>query len=477
MLSRIYFLIFLGSVILINPWGSIFFFTETGRAEIWTYPKIFGVLVIVLSNLIQLTRYRIQSNVRVPIFPGDRIWVGLWLCFIIAAGISTLRSPFPLHSLLGHPVLADGLLYWSLIAGFFISNVLVLRLFPELFKAQLTGLLIGGYIVGLSIIPQIFNWHIDYTLTSGKISDFDDQLLQSSIWQMQMPIGLYSNRGHASFVVASSICLSLAAIFKNWLNGCFWKYAAMLMVIPLLATQTLTSILACLVASIYFLWRQFNQEILQLLQIHRRLIIMLSIVCMATLITIAMQLVWSNQSRLGSISSSYYKFLESLTTGRLYLWFLSWQGIIEQPLSGWGFNGFGIAHLFTGDWSGRLNTYIPDGNQVIRILSIHEYTFDFLNQNNAIISAEVFSHKAHNLLLDLMLSVGLIGTLLYITLLGWAFSLLCQSRFWGLSVIVIVYLVFTQTWFESAQFSHLPWWCLSVGVAARPTKQNCLNLS
>ncbi|MEA5550835.1 hypothetical protein VB713_07580 [Anabaena cylindrica UHCC 0172] len=35
----------------------------------------------------------------------------------------------------------------------------------------------------------------------------------------------------------------------------------------------------------------------------------------------------------------------------------------------------------------------------------------------------------------------------------------CPYR--GIEAVVIVYLAFTLTWFECAQFTHLAWWALS----------------
>lgn len=91
--------------------------------------------------------------------------------------------------------MGDGLLYWLLIAIFTLSNNLLLKLHPELFRSQLQGLIIGGVILALSIFPQVINWRIDYTATSGQL--FQSHILASTIFKNHQPIGLYSHRGHA----------------------------------------------------------------------------------------------------------------------------------------------------------------------------------------------------------------------------------------------------------------------------------------
>ena len=41
-----------------------------------------------------------------------------------------------------------------------------------------------------------------------------------------------------------------------------------------------------------------------------------------------------------------------------------------------------------------------------------------------------------------------------------------RTTFQGIEAVGIAYLVYTFTWYESAQFSHLAWWALSAGLAS-----------
>ncbi len=469
MISILYSFLFAASITLINPWGPILFLSETGRGETWTLPKVLAIVVITTLNLILLVKKKMEEkNLKLCITLNDKVWLGLWLAFLLSATVSTLLSPFSLYSLLGHPVLGDGLLYWILVFTFTVSNAFIIRLEPRIFHAQLRGILAGGSVVGVSIIPQLLDWRIDYTILSGQVSFFDEQLLESSIWKDQMPIGLFSNRGHASFVLASSICLGFAAIASQWLVSRFWKMACLLMFFSLLGTQTLAGILSCIIGTIYLFFQHFPSIVEQALsrRLQRKRVLYFMAVVSALVLLVFFSLNYREYSAM-SREKSMYAFLESIVTGRLYLWSLALKGVAQRPIFGWGLDGFGIAHLFVGDWNERLNSHIPDGTYVTQILNIYEYTFDFLSTDNNVYSGLAFSQKAHTLFLDLTLSIGILGASLYLGLTGYSFWRLSKSKFKLLCVVVLVYLVFTQAWFESAQYTHISWWCLSLGFSTK----------
>jgi hypothetical protein len=59
----------------------------------------------------------------------------------------------------------------------------------------------------------------------------------------------------------------------------------------------------------------------------------------------------------------------------------------------------------------------------------------------------------------------------YLGLLGWCLWQVINSPYRGIEAVVIVYLAFTFTWFECAQFTHLAWWALSyLGISQKELK-------
>ena len=167
-MKHIYTVLFSLSIVLINPIGKM-------RGEIWTQPKLFVILLICIFNVLILWEER--DSLTIP--QSWKINRLLWEIFLGIGLISTITSPFPLRSLFAQEQMGDGLLYWLLIAIFTLSNNLLLRLYPELFRSQLQGLIIGGVILALSIFPQAINWRIDYTATTGQL--FQSHILASTI--------------------------------------------------------------------------------------------------------------------------------------------------------------------------------------------------------------------------------------------------------------------------------------------------------
>lgn len=457
MLSLLYSCLFALSIILINPWANNPDPFGTSRTEIWTHPKIFVVFIIVCLNfgflLIHLWKRKSLS-----LTSNWKIASGLWLFYLGVATLSTILSPFPLHSFWGQTITSDGLLYWVLIAGFVLSNALVLQIKPALLHAQLYGFLLGGIILSISIFPQLVDWRIDYTATSGRISNLAPELLVSGVWKNHTPIGLYSNRGYAAFVLAGIICLGLVSTLRQWIKpNLGWSLSALASV-ALLCTQNRAGMLS-LVAGLIYLIIFYQDRI----RISRNIIVFLLISLLSFLgYVIYRAFITLPVNRIQELSS--HKILEGSLTGRIYLWMLSLKGIAEKPFLGWGFNGFGIAHLFVTDWAGELRSYVPEQPQIAKILKLNEFNFEYLGPDRKYYIGEIIAHKAHNFLLDTVLSVGIVGFICYCILFGFCFWCIVKSPYRGLEVVAVVYLIFAITWFESAQYTHIAWWSLSIGL-------------
>lgn len=434
-LPALYSLLFALSLILINPWGC-------QRGDIWTQPKLLAMHLITTCNSWVLLHQR-QGSLTIP--PTWKVGLGFWILFLGVGLTATRISPFPMRSLWGQSTLGDGWVYWVLLAAFVLSNALVLRLAPALLKPQLYGLLIGGLIVALSIFPQVFDWRIDYTATSGLVSLSNPQMLESTIWQRQMPIGLYSNRGHAAFVLAAVGVLTLLGWRWGWVRPLPATVICILASTGLFYTQVRGGGLALLVGATYLLWHWlWDTSRWWIIQRYG------TTLCFT--------------SCLFAIAALSLKNLEQFSSGRLHLWQLSLRGIAERLLWGWGFDGFGIAFPFVADWTGRHHGYLLEKVAVAQVFKLDDFTFDYQGTDGKLHTGILIANKAHNLLLDTTLSVGVLGLLCYALL--WWFFLKCTVRttLVGIEAVAIAYLVYTLTWYESAQFSHLPWWVLSVGL-------------
>jgi O-antigen ligase len=428
--NRIYTLLFSLSIILINPIGTM-------RGEIWTQPKVFTISLICILNFLILWEDR--DSIKLP--HSWKITRLLWEIFLGIGLIATLASPFPWRSLLGQEQMGDGWLYWLLIAIFTLSNNLLLRLHPELVRSQLQGLVIGGVIVAISIFPQAINWRIDYTATSGQL--LRDNILASTIFQNQQPIGLYSHRGHASFVLAAVAIITLVGWRWQWISNRDAVIANILIIPALLLTQTRAGILAFLVAGVYWFYQSGISKQAR------------SFILCTVLVALLFIGAVSSTRKIETFNRFNFdvttKMIKQLTSDRVYLWELSQRGISKRPLLGWGMNGFGTAypHVINSNW--------------MRITRLGEFSFDYKHSNGQRGTQALITAKAHNLILDTTLSVGILGLFSYLALLALSLWLVINSPYRGIETVAIVYMVFTFTWFECAQFTHIVWWALSIG--------------
>jgi O-antigen ligase len=422
-MKTLYTILFTLSIILINPWGS-------SRGLIWTSPKVFVIWLIVGVNIAILWEQR--KALTIP--RKWKISLIFWTIFLSIGAISTLQSPFPLTSFFGQDQMGDGWLYWLLIAAFTLSNSLLLIVHPQLINSQFQGLLIGGMILSISIFPQMIDWRIDYTATMGQMIGVD--VLASSIFQGQQPIGLYSHRGHAAIVLALIVITTIVGWVGRFTTTKLTAITLILTVPALLLTSTRSAILALMVASAYLLRGKYYKILVGIVPIA---IIAIGIM------TVSRPLDWSKPT------------IAQIMSSRSPMWTLSARGIKKRPLFGWGFDGFGIAY-----------PYIRNPQVTPIVVNLDEFTYDYINIKGEISTREISTYKAHNWILDTTLSVGIFGLLAAMALWGYYVCLALNYSLGGIEAVVIAYLIFTFTWFDCAQYAHIAWWTMSFAGVTYP---------
>jgi O-antigen ligase len=81
-----------------------------------------------------------------------------------------------------------------------------------------------------------------------------DNILVSTIFHEQQPIGLYSHRGHASFVLAAVAILAVVSWKWKWISAGKLLLLLFLIIPALLLTFTRAGVLALIVAGVYWLY-------------------------------------------------------------------------------------------------------------------------------------------------------------------------------------------------------------------------------
>lgn len=152
--------------------------------------------------------------------------------------------------------------------------------------------------------------------------------------------------------------------------------------------------------------------------------------------------------------------LDSLTSNRSELWRQALWAVGQRPLFGCGFDGFGTAQP----------TIHARTDPSIREISAVGDAYYIYSDGEQLREGHIeeFYNKAHNVVLDWLLNVGVTGSVLYAGLLLFLLVVTARSSVAPLEVLTVAYLGFTLTWYDAAQFSYLGWWGLGVGLAFHP---------
>lgn len=474
----VYGALFALSLILINPWG-------TDRGYTWTFPKMMVVLVITLFHVgyllmsaLEERSSRSHTAEKPSTDPPDERWwfaAGLWALFLTVGLAACYFSPVAFAGAMrANFEMGDGWRYFALLAVFTLSNALVLKLKPELFRAQLYGILGGGLILALAVLPQVFDWTIDYTETSGQTTS--EGRLASDMYKVQMPTGFHTSRGHAGFVTSAVALLSLVSLARSWLKPRYAWPLFFVISMAMWASDTRGVYLAYL-AGLVYVGLRFSGRTLS----WQRSGIALALV-VASFLTLggARTLFDAGPFRsfpnLATVltrasseeGSTVVNTAAQLSSGRLEKFEVAVKAIRERPLLGWGFNGFGVSWYYFADWSlpayrAKLATVDGERKNVQRVLNTSRGGFTYIGTDGNEYRGRGYVNKAHNIFLDTAVSVGLLGLLIYMVLACFVIWVGARGLGRGLEVVAVVYIVYGLTWFESAQYSHLTWWALSAG--------------
>ncbi|NJM98041.1 MAG: O-antigen ligase family protein [Phormidesmis sp. RL_2_1] len=363
-----------------------------------------------------------------------------WSVFLTFGLLSTLSSPFPIRSFLGHGITADGWLYWFLLSGFTLTNSLVLQHYHKLFYWQIRGILVGITLIALSAYPQLIDWKIDYTIHSGQLWPETSHVLATAVYRNHQPISLYSHKGIAGFTLALGAVLGLVALRKELLAPIVALVLTALYAVTLSLMQVRGAMLAMLAGWLWIVVTvPYSKRI-------KRTLIILSVIGVISF-------GWATAERRITNAELYASTpleaaLKHFTSDRVYLWQKSWRGFIERPWVGWGFSGYSIVYA---------DRACPKGTS---LTELGDYEAFCQRSTGERLMIPTGSTKAHNLFVDEFLSLGILGANSYFALLV-VYARKSPQRN-GISVpLFVVYLVYTLTWFDCGQISHLGWWALS----------------
>jgi len=448
LLEGVLLLSLLAALTAINPSGQ-------GHAEIWNAPREAGMTAFVLLALLGvLTRKSGPTHLGKPFLA-----LLASLGFLLSGIAATVLSPQPIWSFTGYPSVGDGLRFWALGVAFAWAVYLALEtglVSPKRFAA---ALFLGLALHALAVLPQVVNWKLDYTQTQGQtyVRCFDvaksqcqenPEATASGVHGGQMPIGLTSHRGHAAGVLAllglflagqylsrpSRKLLFLFALgsLALWLTQTRGGWLALW--IPLLSlglfgarykqTQGVWKLLTIGALTFGAYWGLAH---LQLAEFRRVL----------------------PELGAGFTEANAY------SSGRLELWQKALAALPLRPLLGWGFDGFARAYPYVVDWNGKEKSRVPIAlTPPVQVIQGEDRLIYLEDAKGLRLLAPSPYAKAHNWVLDLLLSVGVLGGLAYLLWLGLTLGQATWEKLpWVL--VLVGYILYGLTWYDSVHVTPI----------------------
>lgn len=429
------------SVVAIDPTG----FT---RISIWIQPKTYALLILLLLVILVVAirpPKAAESTFNLRVFWSDTRWLAaIGAAYVVVAHITPALSPFPDRAYWGQ---GDGASWWLTILALFLINAWALSIHPTLWRWEAAGFLLGAILCAGAVITQSFNWTVDFTSTSGALLPGRQDLLLSSIYRGQMPIGFTLHRGHVGIV------LSLAGLVVIYLRALtkLRSLMSMFLLLPVLTALWLTGTRAPWMA--FFVGATYLVFVYLLPRAKYRLtaelcgLVLVSIVCAAFLVA-AGDARFREQPGLAAGTQRF-------TSGRIALWREAVGFIGQRPLLGWGAGGFGTAYGTNSAWARDVPT---------ALVTFSDYAAHYPLAGGSDAVVLLPTNKAHNIVLDMLLTYGICGLVCYCAL--W---LALMWRVWNSAYriwlgVFFAYLSFLLTWYDAPGFGQLPWLLGSVLV-------------
>ncbi len=445
---RIYGFLFFCAVTLINPLGS-------RRSEIWVDPKL-AVLVAIgvfqffwIAMVVRRKKSEFWSLFEQVFNQHKWLWL-TWIAALVVGTLSTILSPFPERSFWAHPELRDGLFFWAVLLLVAVGASFVARFNSQAVRSAEAGVVAGVALHALVMIVQVIDWRFDFTATSFVTNSVYSEMLASTVWKSQMPIGLYLHRAQASYMVGlTALCLLiyLPRITASKKEKPVLVFIGLLICVLILGNSRGVLIPFAL-AFLLILWQKLQSFGVNLRkQVWKRAAVLgLAVIFFATTIGIVFQLkrpiVHESAGKINVISG-----------GRWEYWQNSLKLVRDRPVLGWGFNGYGVGAP-TLERCAR-----SAGNKVTEVL---DYNFVCHMADGSVRVFHSFAAKAHNWVLDQIVAFGLDGAIAWFLFIGSLFAALMRQGLAALALYAFIYLLF---WYDTSMTT--PW--LFLLAATRPS--------
>ena len=402
--------------------------------------------------------------------------VAAFVAIVVLIGITALHGNR--EAWFGYPSIPEGALFFvALLAGFGLLWALTRR-YAGLERGVRVAVVVVASIASLASVPQVIDWRTDFTMTSGQTIGEPPRHTLVGVWRDQSPNTFYWHRGHFGIVACLGLLVAAGSMLRRaspsarltaLSDAAIVVTAFGVMVSSTRAPQLAAGVgLVLLWGGVIWLARGGDATIpgkpRQVLARCGRqaLSVMLGFVLAAAL------LVSAGDTRAASLfgfaaGQVSAEAVFTGTSGRAEPWALTIDAWSGSPWIGRGFLAFHGVQA-----EPIVRRAVDDGALTLeeaRRVHVTEATVHVIRDDGALWWRFLWGTKPHNVLLELLLSVGLVGTVAVLSVYGLALMQFVRRReVLGLAIVVawFTYLVF---WYESVQYSALVWALLAVLLA------------
>jgi len=332
------------------------------------------ILLLLFAVAWRYSKFKIKFNTKIA---KDLIPLGILFIFL---SISLFASVDISKSWFGSYDRQEGLISWLFYGLWAFLLILHLNGDHKLIKinnflkaASISGLLVSIYAVLQIFAYDFISWSEPASVTGRAVSSFGQPNYLACWLVLILPFSAY-----------------LVYITKHKISRLLWSLVFLTELAALFSTGSRSVFLVFLGVSIVFsLWFLWQKNILS-----RRNFLLIAVTSGIILISFLSFLAFSNKTR--------FNEFKNVKTGsaafRMELWRGAWQSYLQKPWLGYGLENQSEAYVsrYKIDWAlyARPNTY---------------------------------SDRAHNLILDILLTSGLLGVLVFIYFIYWVYTNLFKA--------------------------------------------------
>lgn len=478
--------------VLIAVYGCLFVVAGLGfspygfnRAEVFVTPKVqlwllslVPLLLLVLVG-IRERHHRADGTPRLMTGRPPAAVIAALVAMVVIAAITALQGQRV--SWIGYPSIPEGALFFLALFGGFALVWAVARRHGPIDRVVRASVIIVAVGASLAAVPQVIDWRIDFTVTSGQTVGDPPRHTLVSVWRGQSPNTFFWHRGHLGIVACVGLLTAAGSLLRlpasRRRTRTLLYFALVVTSLGVMVSSTRAPQLAAGIGMVVLwlaeLWyarlrsgaTSITASGLLAKAVRQAAAVLLGLALGGGLMLGAGDVRALSLFGLVAGEASVDQVFGG-TSGRDRYWRLSLDAWRESPWLGTGFMSFHLVQA-----ADALRSAVEGGELTsveANAAHVSEGTVSVVRDDGSRWWRYLWGSKPHNAVLELLLGVGVIGALVVLAIYGGTLIAFFRSREpLGIALIAawFTYLLF---WYESIQYSPVVWSLMAVLVARAP---------